>query len=51
MPILESSSGARHCAESVDCSRLEAYESVPAIMREALGRFGIMPIHGLKGVY
>ncbi len=48
MPILKSGTS---CAENVDCTRLEAYESLPAIMREALGRFGFMPINGLKGLW
>ncbi len=48
MPILKTGT---QCAESIECTRLEAYESLPGIMREALGRFGFMPIQGLKGVY
>ncbi len=39
------------CDESIECTRLEGYESMPAIMREALSSFGFMPLNGLKGVY
>jgi hypothetical protein len=48
MPILKTGT---FCPESVECTRLEAYESMPSIMREALGRFGFMPLNGMKGVY
>jgi len=48
MPILKTGSS---CAESIECTRLESYESLPAVMREALGRFGFMPISGMKGVH
>lgn len=48
MPVLKTGT---HCADSVECTRVESYESLPAIMRETLGRFGLMPIAGMKGVY